>query len=64
MSMSNIFSVKLIIGSLSAKNIWMLIKSEFNIDVGRTRIVEILNSNGCKYRSPKLKINYNTKIWD
>ena len=29
---------------------------EFNIDVGRTRIVEILNSNGYKYRLQKLKI--------
>ena len=56
MSMLNILLVKFIIGSLSAKNLWTLIKSEFNIDVGRTRIVEILNSNGYKYRSPKLKI--------
>ena len=39
----------------------MLIKSEFNIDVGRTRIVEILNSNGYKYRSPKLKIQNELK---
>ena len=30
-------------GSLSAKNLWTLIKSKFNIDVGRTRIIEILN---------------------
>ena len=66
MSMSNIFSVKFIIGSLSAKNVWTLIKSEFNIDDGRTRIVEILKGNGYKYRSPKLniKMNYNTEIWD
>ena len=41
--------------SLSAKN-WMLIKSESNIDVGRTRIVEILISNGYKYRSTKLRL--------
>ena len=60
--MSNIFLVKLITGSLSAENLWTLIKSKFNIDDGRTRIVEILNSNGYKYRSPKLKINYNTII--
>ena len=43
-------------GSLSAKNLWTLIKSEFNIDVGMTKIVEILNSNGYKYRSPKLRV--------
>ena len=42
-------------GSLSAKNLWPLIKSKFNIDVGGTRIVEILNSHEYKYRSPKLK---------
>ena len=39
--------------SLSANDLWTPIKSEFNIDVGRTRIVEILNSNGYKYMSPK-----------
>ena len=39
----------------------MLIKSEFNIDVGRTRIVEILNSNAYKYWSPilRVKMKYN-----
>ena len=43
MSMSNIFSVKLIKkGSLSAKILWTLIKTEFNIDIGGTGIVEIL----------------------
>ena len=66
MSMSNIFSMEFIIESLSTKNIWKLTKSEFNIYVGRTRIIEILNSNGYKYRLPKLrvKIKYNTEIWD
>ena len=38
------------------KNLWTIIKSKFNIDVGRTRIVEILNKNGYKYRSPKLRL--------
>ena len=60
--MSNIFLMKFIIRSLSAKNLWMLIKSEFNIDVGRTRIVKILNRNGFKYRSPKLRLKIEIQL--
>ena len=60
MSMSNIFSVKFI-KRIIISDLWTLIKSEFNIDVGRTRIVEILNSNAYKYWSPilRVKMKYN-----
>ena len=63
--MSDIFSVRFIKKD-HYQYLWTLIKSEFNIDVGRTRIVEILNSYGYKFRSPKLreKKKYNTEIWD
>ena len=64
-SMSNIFSVKFIkTDHYHPKNLLTSIKSEFIFGVGRTRIVEILNSNGYKYRSPKLRVKNELQHWN
>ena len=42
--------------TLSSKEISNLIKSEFDLDVGKTTILKCLKSNGYSYKHPKLKI--------